>query len=156
MSLWTMTDNAGGKPKYANTSEKALIFGIDASEAHAANGRIAHAGWVRVESGTGPVVSINVTAAGSGYANNETLVFTGGNGTGASAKINTNASGNVTSVTVVAGGSGYNTAPTVAANTVGGTGATFAVVLGGRAGRVKTEVLVAGGSMTGDADGGAF
>lgn len=156
MSLWTMTDNTGGKPKYANTSEKALIFGIDASEAQAANGRIAHAGWVRVEAGTGPVVGVTITAAGSGYANGESLVFTGGNGTGAVATINTNAQGNVTSVSISAGGSGYTTAPTIAANTAAGTGATFTAVLGGRAGRVKTEVLVAGGSMTGDADGGAF
>lgn len=156
MSLWTMVDNSGGKPKYANTSEKALIFGIDTTEAHSANGRIAHAGWVRVEAGTGPVASIAITTPGTLYANTDALTFTGGGGTGAAGHVVTDGAGIITGAVITAAGSGYTSKPTVGITTSTGSGGALTAVMGGRAGRTKTEVMVAGGSMTGDADGGTF
>jgi len=55
----------------------------------------------------------------------------------------------INSVTIVSGGSGFISAPTVTANAANaGSAASFQAVLGGRGGRVQTEVLVAGGSIT--------
>ena len=55
MSLWTMTDDASGKPKNLSTAEKALTFGVDVAEqaAETSQGQgPAHAGWVRREAYT--------------------------------------------------------------------------------------------------------
>ena len=41
MSLWTTTDNAGGKPKYLNASEKTATVGVSVAEAQLANNRAA-------------------------------------------------------------------------------------------------------------------
>lgn len=58
MSLWTMTDNANGKPKYIAQSGVAddvvgNIFGVDTNETAAQDGKLTHAGWVKRTSGTG-------------------------------------------------------------------------------------------------------
>jgi hypothetical protein len=47
------------------------------------------------------------------------------------------------------GGTGYTSTPTA---TIAGANASLTVVMGGRAGRVLTETLVAMGSMHGDGD----
>jgi len=52
MALWTMTDNAGGKPKYLSTADKALTYGVDTTETGVTAG-VTHAGWVRRTVGTG-------------------------------------------------------------------------------------------------------
>ena len=52
MALWTMTDDAAGKPKYLSTAEKALTYGVDTTETGVTDG-ITHAGWVRRTAGTG-------------------------------------------------------------------------------------------------------
>lgn len=41
MSLWTTTDNAGGKPQYLNASEKTATVGVSVAEAQLANNRAA-------------------------------------------------------------------------------------------------------------------
>ena len=41
MSLWTTTDNAGGKPKYLNASEMTATVGVSVAEAQLANNRAA-------------------------------------------------------------------------------------------------------------------
>jgi len=52
MALWTMTDNAGGKPKHLSAADKALTYGVDTAETAVTAG-VTHAGWVRRTAGTG-------------------------------------------------------------------------------------------------------
>lgn len=75
MSLWTMTDNAAGKPKYLNSDDKAVTYGVDATEesvtANKAKG-MQHPGWVRTISYT--------DAQGNERYKSETLVASGSMG----------------------------------------------------------------------------
>jgi hypothetical protein len=60
----------------------------------------------------------------------------------------------IATVAIVNGGAGFNVAPTLTANGPNSANfATFTVELGGRAGRVQYETLVAMGSITGDDPG---
>lgn len=57
MALWTMTDEAAGKPKYIAQSGVANdvvgnIFGVDTTETGVTDG-ITHAGWVKRTTGSG-------------------------------------------------------------------------------------------------------
>ena len=101
----------------------------------------------------GKVASVVVTAVGSGYTSDPTVVFTGGGGSGAEANVtrssNTITAVNlwhtVTDVMVLDGGSGYTSAPTVtfSAPSSGGTTATgTATVVDGRV--VSIAVVLAG------------
>lgn len=63
--------------------------------------------------GGGAVLTIPVSAAGSGYTVPPRVKITGGGGTGAIAKANISSTGTVLSVTIVNGGTGYTSAPTV-------------------------------------------
>lgn len=50
MSLWSMTDEAAGKPKNLSTGEKDVVFGVDATEAAVATNKakgINTPGWVK-------------------------------------------------------------------------------------------------------------
>lgn len=50
MSLWAMTDDAAGKPKYLNTADKAATVGVDATEASVAANKakgITTPGWTK-------------------------------------------------------------------------------------------------------------
>lgn len=114
-------------------------------------------GWVLRRSGMGPLVSINITNAGTGYSNLDVVHVNGVAGcVNTSATVLTNGSGVVTGLTNFANNGGLfpNTAYAVVtiSNTTGGTanGSSFAAtaVLGGRAGRIHNEVLVVQGSMT--------
>lgn len=150
MPLWGKTDAAASAPKFvavaangaiANALFGTSVFGVDATEAALA-GKGITPGWVLVRKGTGPVTSVTIGAAGSGYANGASLTFTPTNGgSGAAATITTNGTGGITAITFTSGGSGYITAPTVSAPT--GTAASLTAVLGGHAGRVFRENLVA-------------
>ena len=74
----------------------------------------------------GPVTSITVTSAGSGYpAAATTVIITGGGGTGATATTSPHPqTGAISSVTVTNGGSGYTSAPTITfSSELGGSGA---------------------------------
>lgn len=56
MALWSKTDEAAGKPKFLSAAEKALTFGVDATETavEASQGTpVTHAGWVLRTEGTG-------------------------------------------------------------------------------------------------------
>jgi hypothetical protein len=151
----------------ANTSKYyGAVWGVSATEA--ANTlvdgkKVAHAGWVSQKIGTGPIQSIAITNGGSGYnANGFLTVSGGGDGTvnvrytiansqntlesySANAEWNT-----ISSLVIVNPGAGFNVAPTVIAGGANISSATFAVTLGGRAGRVNYETLVSMGSMTED------
>jgi hypothetical protein len=74
------------------------------------------------------VSNVVVTAAGSGYTNNDPVFFSGGSGTGALGKVVTNATGNISSVSVTYGGRGYSS-PTTATVVSAGSSATFTVNL---------------------------
>jgi len=52
MALWTMTDEAAGKPKNLTTAEKTTVYGVDTAETGATAG-VTHAGWVKRTVGTG-------------------------------------------------------------------------------------------------------
>jgi hypothetical protein len=181
MSLWGNLDAANNAPKqsamtgyggntpqvtanaqvyYANTQVGAFIageaigvFGIDASEQAllpAANlGKPQHAGWVVRKVGSGPVGSI--TANSGVYGTNAAVTFTGGGG-GSAANAYAyfdGTTGALLRIQLNNGGSNYTSTPTA---TIAGANASLTVVMGGRAGRVLTETLVAMGSMRGDGD----
>ena len=138
------------------------IFGVDAAEMNynRTNGRtVNHAGWVMRKAGTGPVVSVSFTGTASGYNNNDILVAksyqAGGNAT---ITMSTNSTGGNLSLTIANAGAGFllTTIPTsnlFITNSSGGTAAGnstvtgFTVKVGGRAGRVQMETLVAMGSL---------
>lgn len=68
-----------------------------------------------------PIIIIN---GGIGYANNESLIISGGNiNTPASGYVSTNSVGGITSVTLVNTGSNYNFIPIIRVNTANGYGA---------------------------------
>lgn len=127
-----------------------------------------HSGWVSLKIGTGPVKSISVSG-GTGINAPGYLLLTDisvlGQGTGANISFTTaNAQNTLESYssnstlntygtfTVVNGGSGFSDASkiTITTNGANTTLGTFTTTLGGRAGRVQTETLIAMGSITFD------
>ncbi len=86
----------------------------------------------------GSILSVNVTAGGTGYTTPPSVSFTGGVGTGAAGTA-TVVNGIVTAVTVTSGGSAYTSAPVVSFAGGGGTGATATSVLAGQPGEMYTE-----------------
>lgn len=72
---------------------------------------------------TGPITSLNITAAGTGYTTPPTVAFAGGGGSGAAATAIV-AGGLVTGFIFTNNGTGYTSAPTVTLTGGGGTGAT--------------------------------
>ena len=148
---------------YANTKINSFIadaaigvFGVSASEQANATATIQgvpqHSGWVVRKVGTGPVLTITANAAA--VAVNSFITFSRGDGisgsgnTAANARIFVNTAGYIMNVTVISGGEYANT-PIATANTGN---SSLTVTVGGRAGRVQTETLVAMGSITGDSD----
>jgi hypothetical protein len=191
--LWGNIDYASGnlKPVFANTTNLTAtstihgeaantaayygrVVGVSASEQERSNNtpqHPAHAGWVSMKVGTGPIVGLTISG-GTGINSAGYLIITdgairegtsGGSGANISYTIansqnimqasSANAYWNViNSFSIVSGGSGFSNANAVTIMTNGTAiaNATFTAVLGGRAGRINTEVLVAMGSMTGD------
>jgi len=78
--------------------------------------------------GTG-VITVNVTAGGTGYTSAPAVSITGGGGTGATATAVLTGT-TVTGVTITNPGSGYTSAPTIGFSGGGGTGATATSVVG--------------------------
>jgi hypothetical protein len=147
MSLWTATDNDAGKPKSANTSEKALMYGVNAAEVAAADGDVPHTGWVRVVQGTGQISAVVINDGGTGYANDEVVEFSAGGGV---ATVETDGSGVITGITITDYGTAVVAGVTATVNTAGGSGADLTVTQGGRAGRTQYEVMAAIGITSGD------
>lgn len=163
MALWGSKDQANNAPKYAieagSTATGVDLFGtkvvgLDDGEV-ASSPRANHTGWTRVQYGTGPVSDITIDTAGSGYSNGEVVRVSGGT-VNAVATVTTNASGGITALDITESGSGFTNASSttttvrVTANGAASAGANaaFTVSLGGRAGRVQTETLVALSGMT--------
>lgn len=148
-----------------------VVAGVSADEEERANSlpqHPTHAGWVSLKIGTGPIKSVAVANGGAGINAAGFIIVTDGSalGTGTGANLSftiantqntlqaysTNPAWNgVATVTIVDGGSGWSNvdaityAVTNAANT---TQPTLTLTLGGRAGRIGTETLVAMGSIT--------
>ena len=128
----------------------------------------AHAGWVSLKIGTGPIASISASGATGINASGFLLITDGsvlGQGTGANISFTTANSQNTLAAsssnaqlntfgtfTIVNGGSLYSnaTAIVLGPNISSISNGTISVVLGGRGGRVQTETLVAMGSITSD------
>lgn len=153
---------------FGNTSPGAFVSGkvtgvFAVSQAEKANttgeGQYSqHAGWNLRTSGTGPVSAFDISDGGTGYSNNDLIKVSGGQ-VNAAATLVTNSTGGIVNVVPTNYGSGFtNVSSTTVAVTnssggaANGTGATITATLGGRAGRVSYETLVAfGGDVTGDA-----
>jgi len=168
MALWSNSDANTSAPKFAvagglgvSANGNALfenqtidafvgdvalgVFGVTTTE-KTSETSAQHAGWIIKKQGTGPVVSITANTGAFSPDGNVFITFTGG-GTGnttANAQIVTNGSKQIVGITVNAGGE-YLTAPTAAAVNAN---ATFTITMGGRAGRVQSETLVAMGSIS--------
>jgi hypothetical protein len=147
---------------YQNTTSGAFIthqadgvFGV--AEEHLANTggeakKVNHTGWNLRVAGTGGVSSVDISLGGDGYSNTDLVEVSGGT-VNAAGTIVTNATGGITSVTITSQGEGFVSAGTVTvtnstAGASAGSNAAFTVNLGGRAGRVSYETLVAGGINT--------
>ena len=169
MTLWAKSDSSNAAPKHAgvaatgNASGETLfgnttigvftgnqavgVFGVDTTEQGVvANPRGAHAGWVVVKQGTGPIATISANTNAYSPDGNVYITFTGG-GTGsttANAQIVTNGAKLITGITLNTGGS-YLSAPTVGA--VPNSNVAITITMGGRVGRKHTETLVAMGSI---------
>jgi hypothetical protein len=154
------------------------IFGLNPAETTSAEANVAtgdgtgiptHAGWITRKVGVGPITTITANAGAKGV-NSYVKIFTGGGGKSGSGQIAANAEIKVNSTgfiqEVVIGNSFglYANTPSIAnvytdthfiQNTAvltskAATNAVFSITVGGRAGRVQTETLVAMGSMSGD------
>ena len=156
-----------------NNTYYGMVMGISTGEmANSASKpqKTTHSGWVSVKYGTGPVSSIAITDGGAGINANGYLLLTDnsalGSGNGAFnasftiansqntlQNYSTNSAWNaISTITISNGGSGWSNASAINVRT-NGTNTRWpnlSVTLGGRAGRIKTEVLVAMGSITGD------
>jgi len=182
MPLWGNFDNATGnqKPLFANTSNVSsnstingtkantskyygIVAGVSATEEEVSNTSVqhpAHAGWVSLKIGTGPISSVAISDGGTVNANGfiivtDTATDTTSNITGSGANISytINAVTNtITSVNLVNGGSGFSNVSRITYTVTGANLAqpTLVFTLGGRGGRIQTETLVAMGSITGD------
>lgn len=153
----------------ANTAKYyGAVWGVSATEqantlAIADGHHSQHAGWVSQKIGTGPVTAISITSGGQGYNSAGFLTISGGgdgtinvsytiaNSLNTLQSFSSNARLNaIATITILNAGAGFNIAPTVIAGGANITPATFAVTLGGKAGRVQYETLVAMGSITED------
>jgi hypothetical protein len=114
-----------------------------------------HAGWINMKVGRGWVADLIVANTGNNITNLSYATVLGGNGSLANVQvIEVNGSGsvgNVVRVRVNVRGQDYNSAPTITVANAATTGypARFTPVMGGRAGRIQGEVIVAMGSLSG-------
>ena len=150
---------ANGQVLFGNTTVGAFIPNqvVGVVDVNAANTLLTayngvSAGWNLVKYGTGQIKSVTVTTPGSGYANATdyvTFTSTSNSSVNATANIVTTASGNIANITNLVSPAGFTNTSTITTTitTVGGTLGVVAPVLGGRAGRVSFETLVAIGSI---------
>lgn len=154
MSTWGKNDYANNKPKFLRIGAANSYFSnantilIDQSRmANTIFGTkgIAHTGWVKINTGTGPVKSIAVSNVNPNFTySNAYVTFTGGN-----VSVNANASISVvgaTSNNVVLTLNAFGIYGNTPTATIAGTNnATLllTVTMGGRANRYQPEVLVA-------------
>lgn len=116
---------------------------------------VTHLGWNMRYLGTGPVASIAASVGGTGYSNTDLVRVSGNNTVNATGTLVTNSTGGITSMTLTNPGAGFlavsRSTMAVTNSTAGataGSGATLVFTLGGRAGRIQYENIVAMGSLT--------
>jgi hypothetical protein len=175
--VFANTSNAHSQSTINGTAANTATFygnvmGVSATEESATDGLTqhpTHAGWVSVKYGTGPVSSISavngsgINAAGyllltdlsaqPGSGANVNASFTIANSQNTLQAYSTKPAWNtISTITINNGGDGWSNASLIRVVTNGSntTLPTFTVTLGGRAGRIKTEVLVAMGTISGD------
>lgn len=155
----------------ANTNQYyGIVAGVSANEETLSAGKPqhpSHAGWVSLKVGTGPIKSINITSGGTGInaagyilvtdnslikqGTGANISFTIANSQNSLQSYSTNSALNaISTITVVNGGSLFSNAAALTYTTNGAntTLPVLAITLGGRAGRIQTETLVAMGSIT--------
>jgi hypothetical protein len=175
------TSNSSINGTSANTDKfYGIVAGVSADEEERSNNtpqHPVHAGWVSLKIGTGPVSDVTITSRGTGINANGFIVVTdtatdstaNGYGVGTGANISftiantqnllqtfsSNSAWNgIGTLTVVNGGSGYSNVSKITyavSNAANTTQPVLSIILGGRAGRIQTETLVAMGSITLDA-----
>lgn len=77
------------------------------------------------------IYDLTINNGGTLYSNSDTVVFTGGGGSNASANIVTNSNGTIISATLSNNGIDYATTPTISITTSTGSGASITAELGG-------------------------
>lgn len=149
-----------------------FVYGVSATEMNNTvnPNKPQHGGWVSQKIGKGPISAIAVSTTGAGINAGGFLILTdtsyGGGGSGANISFtiantqntlqsySSNAYWNgVATVTVVNGGSGFSNVSAITTkvtNSANITQPVFSITLGGRAGRIQYETLVATGTITGD------
>lgn len=150
MSQWGNKDYANNVPKYLDTNHpgNTNVYLVNsgrlanATFGNANNHAVAHQGWVKITQGTGPVIGIAVSNVASKVYSNGYLSIAGANTKPANASLFVLGSNNV-SVVINNPGAGYASAPTVTANGANNETLVFTATVGGRAGRVQAETLVA-------------
>lgn len=172
--LWANTTNASSNSVINGTSANifyGIVAGVSATEegvSAPAPRATQHAGWNGIKIGTGPITGIIASGATGINANGYLRITDGsahGQGTGANIFYTTANSQNTLQAfssnaqlntfgtfTVVSGGSGFSNTTAIV---IGPTGTSISngsitAVLGGRAGRIQAETLVAMGSITFD------
>ena len=174
--LFANTSNVSSNSTINGTTANVVygfVYGVSVTEfpnTTPTSARPQHSGWVSQKIGKGPISAVAILTKGTGINAAGFLILSdtsyGGGGSGANISFtiantqnslqsySTNPTWNgVGAVTLVNGGSGFSnvsaitTKVTNAANT---TQPTFTITLGGRAGRIQYETLVATGSITGD------
>lgn len=154
MSEWGNIDYANNIPKYLATNYPGntnvyLVSDSRLANATFGNGEaVAHAGWVKINQGTGFISAIAVSNVTSTlrYAN-AYLTIPGANTTPANAQLIV-LNGNNVSLVLNSYGAGYANIPAVSATGANNALLTFTVTPGGRMGRVQPETLVTLSEMT--------
>lgn len=167
-NAWSNSTIHGSK---ANTSKYyGNMFGVSAGEQANAVKKGAHSGWVSQKIGTGPISAVNANNTGSGINANGFIVLTdtsylkqGANANLSFVTVNTQNSQQIYStnpawngvgtITVVRGGDGWSNNASISgvvSNAANTSQPTLTFTLGGRAGRIQYETIVATGSITGD------
>lgn len=147
MSQWGNIDYANNAPKFLDTNHPGntdvyLVSSSRLANATFGSGKaVAHQGWVKIKQGTGPITSISVDGGPRTYTNTY-LTIAGANTTPANASLLVLGT-NTVSVVLRSGGTGFASAPTITANGANNSTLTFTATMGGRAGRVQAETIVA-------------
>lgn len=157
MPLWGANNTSNNAPKYAttagaggqsgysanlSTAHGLNIFGVPANK-EANTHHAQHAGWQHVVFGTGPIKSITISAGGDSYANTDVIETSTGVQVGT---LTTNSTGGIINTAITSTALFANVSLVV--NTSTGSNGALSATLGGRAGRVQYETLVATGSLS--------
>jgi hypothetical protein len=163
MSQWKNDDSAANSVLWAgtgfnlapNSSNRTALFGNVTADAIVSGLTVGQFGvdTTEIGVGSGGVIQIIVTNAGSGYTSNSTVTFTGGGGSSAAATGTANNTGKIGGSNISNAGSSYETNPSItfAAPTANTFNANSAVT-GGTGGGANSTIALgsAGAFVAGD------